>query len=739
MEKYRFEKNELSHMAKSRMPFAIYQFVDKRVVTLLLSKGFFEMFGYDDEIKAYFDMDNDMYKETHPDDVQRISDAAFTFATQGGKYEVIYRSKRVDGVEGYKIIHAVGEHFFTEDGTRLALVWYMDEGPCDEDTEVGGMSLNKHFDNALHGESIVKFTNYDFLTGLPTMTHFFDISMVTRDKFLAEGKRPAMLFFDFRGMKYFNRRHGLPEGDKLLREFSRLLAEMYGNECCTRLGGDHFAVFTEEDGLEETVELIFKEGRKLNNGLSLPIHAGVYLSRGEDVGSSTAVDRAKLACDSIRRNYASSFKYYDDTMRDNEEKQQYILASFDRALEEKWITVYYQPIVRAVSGRVCDEEALARWIDPIRGFMSPGDFIPILEDAKQIYKLDLYVLDRVIEKLKIQESEGLFLVPQSINLSRSDFEVCDIVEEIRQRVDDSGIERKMFTIEITESIFGSDFNFMNDKIKEFKELGFPVWMDDFGSGYSSLDVLQSMDIDLLKFDMKFMRKFDQNQNSRIILSELMRMALSLGLDTICEGVETEEQAKFLREIGCSKIQGFYYAKPMPLEDILERYEKGIQIGFENPAQKEYYESIGRTNLHDLRVMSADEGENFQSVFESIPMAVIEFRNKKMRFARTNGSYREFMKRYFDFEMTDEFLEYQDAMKSMARSYERVVKEFARKGKKMFIDELLPDGSTAHFFLRRMVDDPVDNTVAITLAVLAIIDKGRGSKLSNLVSALAGDD
>ena len=230
-----------------------------------------------------------------------------------------------------------------------------------------------------------------------------------------------------------------------------------------------------------------------------------------------------------------------------------------------------QPIIRAVNGRVCEEEALARWIDPVESFMSPADFIPTLEDAGLIYKLDLYVLEQVLEKMRRQAEIGLDVVPHSINLSRSDFDVCDILEEIRRRVDASGFGRDRITIEITESVIGRDFEFMKAQVERFQGLGFKVWMDDFGSGYSSLDVLQSIKFDLIKFDRSFMRKLNEGDNGRIVLTEMMRMAAALGVDTVCEGVETSDQVRFLREIGCSKLQGFHYGKPIPFEKIVEPY------------------------------------------------------------------------------------------------------------------------------------------------------------------------
>ena len=338
-----------------------------------------------------------------------------------------------------------------------------------------------------------------------------------------------------------------------------------------------------------------------------------------------ACDRAKIACDTLKSAYSSEFSYYDDTMKDAEDRQQFIIANLDKAIEEGWIKVYYQPIVRAVNGRVCDEEALARWIDPVKGFLSPGEFIPFLEEHRLIYKLDLYILECVLRKIHLLQDAGFHIVPQSINLSRSDFDTCDIVEEIRRRVDESGISRKMITIEITESIVGKDFEFMKAQINRFRELGFAVWMDDFGSGYSSLDVLQSLTFDLIKFDMRFLQNLHEGEKGKIILTELMKMATSLGLDTICEGVETQEQMQFLLETGCSKLQGYYFDKPIPVEKIIEKYEKGLQIGFEDPEQSQYYESIGRVNLHDLSAIAQESGKGLDNFYNTIPMAIIERR------------------------------------------------------------------------------------------------------------------
>ena len=740
MERYRFSDDEFSLMENSRIPLAVYQFIDKRVVTLVLSAGFLELFGYEDRAQAYYDMDNNMYKDTHTDDAARIADAAFRFATEGGKYEVIYRSKKKDG--SYTIIHAQGEHIYTKTGVRLAQVWYTDEGCYNESDDSGNYStyLTESLKNALFEESILKASYYDSLTGLPGMTYFFELAAAKRNEIEKEGGNPALMFMDFSGMKYFNHKFGFAEGDKLLLSFARLLAQHFGNENCSRLGQDHFAVIATEERLEMDLEELFEEVALLNDGKTLPLHVGVYIHWFEGIVASMACDRAKFACDTLKNLYSSQFSYYDMSMKDAEDRQQYIIANLDKAIAEGWIQVYYQPIVRAVNGRVCDEEALARWIDPVNGFMSPADFIPVLEDHRLIYKLDLYVVECVLKKIKRLSEEGLHLMPQSINLSRSDFDCCDIVAEIRRRVDAEGIDRSMLTIEITESVIGSDFDFMKSQIERFRENGFTVWMDDFGSGYSTLDVLQSVSFDLIKFDMRFMQKFSEGNTSKIILTELLKMATSLGIDTICEGVETEEQVQFLREAGCSKLQGYYFCKPIPVEKILERYSKGEQIGFENPEESRYFESIGRINLYDLTVIAQDNVNSFDNIFNSIPMAVIEINGDQSRFVRSNHSYREFTKRYFGLiiDNKEDSFRSNNANASALTTFTGALRQSCTDSGSIFIDERFSDGTTVHSCLRRIAQNPKTGTVATIVAVLSVMSSGQGTTFANFARALATD-
>lgn len=422
---------------------------------------------------------------------------------------------------------------------------------------------------------------------------------------------------------------------------------------------------------------------------------------------------------------------------DLNEKQQYILDNFDRALQEKWIAVYYQPIVRSVNGCICDEEALARWIDPVKGFLSPADFIPVLEESKQIYKLDLYVLDQILVDIKFMAEQGYYVVPQSLNLSRSDFDMCDIVEEVCKRVDGAGVSRDKITIEITEGALVNDFDFMLSQIERFKKLGFSVWMDDFGSGYSSLNTLQRIPFDLIKFDMAFMRNLDSGTDGKILLSELMRMASALGKDTVCEGVETKEQVSFLQEIGCSKLQGYFFSKPISMEEILEKSDEGIYIEYENPKETHYCEEMGRVNLYDLSVIAKNEN-NYGTFFNTLPMSVIEMNERTVRFTRSNPSYREFMEKYFSAKISDEEVLIKDVMQGPGSLFMLMVKQAAKEGKRLFVDEILPDGSKAYYMLSKLAENPVDKKVAVVVAVLSISDASQGETYENIARALASD-
>ncbi|MBQ6343340.1 MAG: EAL domain-containing protein [Anaerolineaceae bacterium] len=737
MEKYQYSSAEMALMEQSSIPFAIYQFINKRVVTLVLSQGFLNLFGLERD-EAYPLMDNDMYRDTHPDDVARAANAAYRFATEDKEFNVAYRSK-VNG--SYRIIHARGEHIYPRPDVKLAVVWYINEGDYAPNAIEHESVLNQVFNKVLLEETMEHKSFYDNLTGLPNMTGFLEMAGAKRSDMWKYNIQPKIIFFNINGMKYYNRRYGYNEGSNILRRVANILKAHYGNDNYGRFGMDIFAVLTGEENPEKTLSQVFEECGRIENGNGLTLRAGIAIDVDEKMNFSLICDRAKYACDVNRGTLVSKYSYFNDSMLANLDKRQYIIDNLDRAIQEKWIRVYYHPIVRTANGKVCDEEALARWIDPVRGFLVPADFIQPLEESKLIYKLDLYMVEQVLEKIKLQASKGLHVVPISINFSRTDFDVCDLVEEVRKRVDASGISRDKITIEITESVVGTDFDFIKAQVKRFQSLGFKVWMDDFGSGYSSLDVLQSIRFDLIKFDMKFMQRFGEGDEAKIILTELMKMSIGLELETLCEGVERQEQLDFLREIGCTKVQGFYYTKPIPMEEILNRYDKGIQIGFENPAESDYYSALGRINLYDMAVVARDDQESFRNYFNTLPITIIESNGEKFRIARCNQSFRDFANMMGWNAPAGKFFNYADIKDRPGLFFMNIVRQCGEDGSRTIIDDVMPNGSIAHAFLRKIAANPVTGMSAIVIAVLGVMDNPKSDSAvtyARIAQALSSD-
>ena len=595
-----------------------------------------------------------------------------------------------------------------------------------------GHSGSDEVEEKFRERSIFRDMNFDHLTGLASMTYFFKLAEDGRRRMHEAGTDSVVLFVNLSGMKFFNQKNGFAEGDVLIKGLAGILSDEFGEENCSRFGQDHFAVFTGAEGIEDKLKKVFREVKHLNNGNSLPVRAGIYPDSMGLVEATLACDRAKYACNVKRDDYSSYYNFFDSKMLSRELSRQYILDNLDRAIAENWVKAFYQPIVRSTNRKVCDEEALARWIDPVKGMLSPADFIPILEDTKLIYKVDLHICDLILERIKKQLAAGKKVVPISINLSRTDFEVCDIVAEIDNRFKAAGVSKDLVTIEITESVVGENFEFMKEQIERFQSMGYKVWMDDFGSGYSSLELLQEMHFDLIKFDMRFMRRFDATPRSRILLTELMRMAQSLDVETVCEGVETEEQADFLTEVGCTRLQGYYFCKPIPEEEIWERHRKGIQIGFENTDESGYYKTLGEINMYDLSSIYNGESTERQ-YFDIIPMAVLEFGAEGLQIIRGNKSYNDFLERYIMNEEAedDEDGKAVDELTSAIRSCHEV-------GSRVFMDERLYDGSTMHAMIKKIADNPVRNVAAYVIAILDIKQNKDELTYADIAKALSAD-
>lgn len=428
----------------------------------------------------------------------------------------------------------------------------------------------------------------DVLTGLPNRNVFLNRAEKYAKACLESHKNVFMISFNLSGIKGFNARNGIREGDRFLCIFADILRKYFPDENCSRFGEDKFFAFSDDEELKEKLEDLIQDLEGANGGKTLPVKIG-YCKMEEGMTVHLACDYARMACEAQKSHYGSRCGSFNESMAQRYVKADYILSHFDQALDEGWIHIYLQPVVRTLTENVCGYEALARWIDPVYGFISPGDFVPILEENGLSYKLDTFVVKRVAELQARKQKQGNPVVPVSVNISRSDFDSCSPVDVIVGALDEYDLRRSCICVEITESALMNNEEVIKKEINRFNEAGIEVWMDDFGSGFSSLNLLKDYHFDEIKIDMLFLRDF--SEKSKIIMTMAVRMAKELNIHTLAEGVENEEQIRFLKSIGCEKIQGYYYSKPLPVKEVDKHLsEKGLS--FETREERSVYEKTG---------------------------------------------------------------------------------------------------------------------------------------------------
>lgn len=415
----------------------------------------------------------------------------------------------------------------------------------------------------------------DDLTGIPNIRKFGDEAKEYYEKCLGEGKKPVYLVFDIFSFQTFNDRFGYQGGDDLLKNTASLIVNEFNGEPVARESGDYFCVLTAaQDYIDRAMRIRESLRSAYPEEKYLDIRVGAYPTGQQTIDARRAVDRAKYAQKTIKGAEDNFVAVYDEKMGKAYKLRQYVLNNVDNAISKGYIKVYYQPVMWTEDGTLCGCEALARWDDPEIGFLSPGMFIPILEEGRQIHKLDLCIYDHVCRRIRECLDANLPVLPVSLNFSRLDFELMDAVGELEKLVEKYDIERKYLHVEITESALTEDIEGLKKDMKRLHDSGYVIWLDDFGSGYSSLNVLKDFDFDLLKIDMEFLKNFNGNEKAHIIVGSIIRLADQLGMMTLTEGVETEEAVEYLKQGGCGRLQGYYYGKPMPYDDILDRIEKG---------------------------------------------------------------------------------------------------------------------------------------------------------------------
>ncbi len=340
------------------------------------------------------------------------------------------------------------------------------------------------------------------------------------------------------------------------------------DELCGRLEADHFVLFLKynKEMLNENLESVVKIINDFPVSMNIMLRFGVYKIEDKAMPVPAMFGRAVLTVDTIKGKYGQYVAYYDKKIWEKQVHEQEIVNCMENALKEKQFMVYFQPKYDLGSERVAGAEALVRWQHPVKGFMNPAEFIPLFEKNGFITELDKYVWDTACGYVENWIKNGYPVVPISVNVSRTDIYNPDFIEIILGIIHKHNLEPEHIHLEITETAYTDNPEQIIEVVRQLKLIGFVIEMDDFGSGYSSLNMLNELPIDILKLDMGFVQG-DMGTNSNNILSFIIGLAKWMDYAVVAEGIETEEQIQMLRNMDCNFVQGYYYAKPMPPDEF----------------------------------------------------------------------------------------------------------------------------------------------------------------------------
>lgn len=377
--------------------------------------------------------------------------------------------------------------------------------------------------------------------------------------------------------KLVNNLFGEQVGDEVLRlqaaSFSTLNQNM---TAFGRISGDKFAALVPKEAFDPKIFLqnnniiqqaVEKYHYKLQN------YIGVYEISDKFENVKFMYDKAAMTIDSIRGDMENTLAFYDTSLMDKQIHDKRIISEFDEALASGQFVMFLQPQIDAATNKILGAEALARWISPERGVIPPIDFVPVLEKSGMIHKLDHYMWEQAAKKLADWKEKGIDLYI-SINISAKDFYYCDLYSLLTGLVEKYKINPQRLNIEITETVLMQDINAHRAILQKLRSYGFTIEMDDFGSGYSSLNTLKNVEMNTLKIDMGFLRASNVSQRIKDIILSIISMSKTLGMKVITEGVETKDQVDFLKEANCDIFQGFYFSKPIPVDEFEKKLCEG---------------------------------------------------------------------------------------------------------------------------------------------------------------------
>ena len=431
----------------------------------------------------------------------------------------------------------------------------------------------RHSIELFENSRIINATEFDKLTSLYTPEFFFEYATLFDQHYPSQPMDAVVI--NFTHFHLLNQLKGRSFGDKILCAMAdgirSILLKTGG--LAGRKDADTFFAYIPH--IEDYTILIKTINEKLSSLLKKSetrLRLGVYTDTDKSLPLLLRFDRAVQACNSIRNRVAEEICIYDNEMAQREVFNAHLLEDFETAIEQKQFKVNYQPKFNIKGDRpqLCSAEALVRWIHPELGFVRPDLFIPLFEENGLVTKLDRYVWEESAKQIAKWKKELGMTIPVSVNVSRVDIAAPDMTDFITKIVKENGLKPEDYMLEITESAYTEDSKHIIDVVENLRALGHKIEMDDFGSGYSSLNMLTSMPIDALKMDKAFIRNIQPGNKEMELVTLVLKIAQTLGVPVIAEGVETEEECKLLKDAGCDIIQGYYFSKPLPPEEF-EKY------------------------------------------------------------------------------------------------------------------------------------------------------------------------
>lgn len=437
------------------------------------------------------------------------------------------------------------------------------------------------FEQNKHKRSLMNLAYVDEVTGALNKSSF----KIEAEKLVHSGKNGyAFVLLDIHKFKVINDIFGFAQGDLLLKHIKNVLAEDVGkNEVFARIDGDKFYILMEymnEENiiirLEQIMENISTFQFSADSIYKTVACAGIYLIEDVNMSIDSMSDRANLASRKTKGHHQNTYFFYNDEMRNQLIEEQQIENEMHRALEQNEFQIYLQPKYDIRTEKIAGAEALVRWLHPEKGLIPPGRFVPLFEKDGFVTKMDMFMLDEVCKKQRQWIDQGNESITISVNQSKLHLYNRNYLQDLKMIIEKYQINPNYIELELTESAVFDNVDILIDATNKLHEMGFKLSIDDFGTGYSSLNMLKDIVLDTLKLDGAFFEETADLVRSQKITEHIIKMSKDLGMTIVAEGVETKEQVEFLRTIGCDLVQGFYYAKPMPLDvffDILSEENK----------------------------------------------------------------------------------------------------------------------------------------------------------------------